>query len=55
MGWLRPNGIHWVKWEEVAVRINREAEGLGIRPLCEMNDALKSKWLWKFAKEEGAL
>jgi len=29
--------------------------GLGIRPLCEMNDALKSKWLWRIAKEEDAL
>ena len=29
--------------------------GLGIRLLRDVNEALKGKWLWRFAKEEDAL
>ena len=43
-------GLHWVKWGDVC--LPKQQGGLGIRPLCEMNDALKSKWLWRFAKDD---
>ena len=46
-------GLHWVKWGGVCCP--KQRGGLGIRPLCEMNDALKSKWLWRFDKEDDAL
>jgi len=29
--------------------------GLGVRPLREMNEALKTKWLWRLAKESDAM
>ena len=35
------DGLDWVNWEEVC-HAKRE-EGLGIRPLHEMNDTLKTK------------
>jgi len=47
------NGLHWVSWNEVC-RPKHEG-GLGIRPLRVINDALKTKWLWRFAKEEDAM
>jgi len=46
-------GLHWVNWGDVCRP--KQQGGLGIRPLCEMNEALKSKWLWRFAKDEDAL
>jgi len=33
----------------------KQQGGLGIRPLCHMNDTLTIKWIWRFAKEEDAL
>ena len=33
----------------------KERGGLGIRPLRDMNKALKTKWLWRFAKEDNTL
>jgi len=33
----------------------KQEGGLGIRPLREMNDALKTKWIWRFAIEEDML
>ena len=47
------NGFHWVNWDEVC-RPKQEV-GLGIRPLCVMNEVLKTKWLWRFAKEDNAM
>jgi len=47
------NGLHWLQWNEVC-RLKKEG-GLGIRPLRDMNDALKTKWLWRFAKEDDAM
>uniref|UniRef100_A0A7C9AA13 Reverse transcriptase domain-containing protein n=1 Tax=Opuntia streptacantha TaxID=393608 RepID=A0A7C9AA13_OPUST len=47
------NGLHWVNWDEVC-RPKQEG-GLGIRPLRVMNEALKTKWLWRFAKEDNAM
>ena len=44
------NGLHWVSWNEVS-RPKHEG-GLGIRPLRVMNDALKTKWLLRFARED---
>jgi len=46
-------GFHWVKWEDIC-HPKREG-GLGIRPLRDMNKALKAKWLWRFAKEDNTL
>ena len=45
-------GIHWVNWREVCRP--KYQGGLGIRLLCQMNDALKIKWIWRFVKEEDA-
>ena len=42
-------GFYWVKWDDV-FHSKREG-GLGIRPLRDVNKALKAKWLWRFAKE----
>ena len=47
------NGLHWVNWDEVC-RPKQEG-GLGIRPLRVMNEVLKTKWLWRFAKEDNAM
>ena len=46
-------GLKWVNWGDVCHP--KQQGGLGIGPLCDMNDALKSKWLWRFAKEDDAL
>ena len=45
--------FHWVYWKDVCC--SKQDGGLGIRPLRHMNEALKTKWLWCFAKEEKAL
>jgi len=47
------NGLHWVNWNEVC-RPKQEG-GLGIRPLHVMNEALKTKCLWRFLKEDDAM
>ena len=47
------NGFHWVNWDEVCCP--KQEGGLGIRPLRVMNEALKTKWLWRFAKEDNAM
>ena len=47
------NGFHWVNCDEVC-RPKQEG-GLGNRPLRVMNEALKTKWLWRFAKEDNAM
>jgi len=47
------NGPYWVNWDEVC-RLKQEGV-IGIRPLRVMNDALKTKWLWRFVKEEDAM
>ena len=53
--WLN-NGLmkrlHWVNWGEVCCP-NHQG-GVGIKPLCHMNEALKIKWIWRFAKEDDA-
>jgi len=46
-------GFHWVNWDEV-YRPKQEG-GLGIKPLRIMNDALKIKWLGRFAKGEDSM
>ena len=54
--WSKPdsiNGFHWVCWDEICHP--KEEGGLGIRPLRAMNEALKTKWLWRFATEDDAL
>jgi len=45
--------FHWVNWGDICHP--KHEGGLGIRCLCEMNEALKAKWLWRFAKEEDAV
>jgi len=45
-------GFYWVRWDDVCLP---KREGLGIRPLRDMNKALKVKWLWRFAKEDKTL
>jgi len=47
------NGLHWLNWNEVCRP--KQQGGLGIRPLRVMNEALKTKWLWRFAKEYDAM
>jgi len=46
-------GFHWVSWDEICCP--NEDGGLGIKPLRTMNEALKTKWLWRFAIEDDAL
>jgi len=46
-------GFHWVKWYDVCL-LKKEG-GLAIRPLPNMNKALKAKWLWRFVKEDNTL
>ena len=48
--------FHWTNWDDVCHP--KHEGGLGIRHLQEMNElneALKAKWLWRFAKAEEAL
>ena len=45
--------LHWVNWGEVCCP--KQEGGLSIRPLPQMNYALKIKWTWRLAKEENAL
>jgi len=47
------NGFHWVCWDEIC-RPNKDG-GLGIRPIRSMNEALKTKWLWRFTSEDDVL
>ena len=47
------NGFHWVSWDEICHP--KEDGGLGIRLVRAMNEALETKWLWKFATEDNAL
>jgi len=47
------NGLHWVNRDEVCHP--KQEGGLGIRPLRVMNEVLKTKWLWRFAKEDDAM
>jgi len=46
-------GFHWVSWDEICCP--REDGGLEIRPLRTMNEALKTKRLWRFPIEDDAL
>ena len=46
-------GFHCVKWGDVCH--SNQKGGLGIRPLCDINKALKAKWLWRFAEEDNTL
>jgi len=44
--------FHLVNWDDV---FRSKHEGaIGIRCLREMNEALKAKWLWRFANEKDA-
>ena len=47
------SGFQWVSWDEICFA--KEDGGLGIRSLRAMNEALKTKWLWRFATEDDAL
>ena len=49
----RVNDFHWVSGDEICRP--KEDGGLGILLLRVMNEALKTKWLWRYAKEEDAL
>jgi len=42
-----------VRWDELCRPM--EEGGLGIRPLQVMNEAVKTKCLWKYAIEDDAL
>jgi len=46
-------GFHWVCWDEICCP--KEDGGLRIRPIHAMNEALKTKWLWRFVTEDGVL
>ena len=46
------NGLHWVNWDEIYRP--KQKGGPGIITLRIMNKALKTKWLWKIAKEDDA-
>ena len=41
--------IHLVKWSDVCK--TKSFEGLGIRRLPSLNQALLGKWLWRFSVE----
>lgn len=45
--------MHLVKWSVLYKR--KKYGGLGIKSLKKMNQALLSKWLWRFAKEDDVL
>lgn len=45
--------FHLVVWKELKKPI--ALDGLGIRLLVEMNEALQGKWLWSFMIEEDVL
>ena len=47
------NGFHLVNWDEVGHP--QQEDGLRIRHLCGMLEALTAKGLWMFAKEEDAM
>jgi len=47
------NDLHWINWREVFCP--KQEGRLSIRPFCEMNDALKTKWIWRCAKEDDVL
>jgi len=47
------SGFHWVNWREACC--SKQEGGLGTRPLRQMSEALKTKWLWRFTKEENVL
>jgi len=42
------NGLHWINWDEVCRP--KQEEGLGIRPLRVMNEALKIQVVVKACK-----
>ena len=45
--------IPWVKWSEILKR--RDYGGLGINSLKHLNEALISKWVWRFHNEDNAV
>ena len=47
------NGFHRVNWDDVCYP--KHEGDLGVGRLQEMNEALKAKPLWRFAKDEEAL
>lgn len=47
------NKLHWVAWETVTRDKNKG--GLGISHLRDVNEALLSKWAWRFRVEDGSL
>ncbi|CAN0862950.1 Putative ribonuclease H protein At1g65750 [Linum grandiflorum] len=44
--------IHWVAWE--LVKTPKRAGGLGVHDLKVLNEALLSKWMWRYAVERDA-
>ena len=47
------NKVHWVAWERITSPKN--VGGLGISKLRDSNDALLSKWIWRFKREDNSL
>ena len=50
---MRVRGFHWVSWDEISCP--KESGGLETRSLRIMNEALLTKWLWRFAIKDDAL
>lgn len=45
--------LHWRSWKKICVP--KSEGGLGIRNLKTMNDALLTKWLWRYGEEKSSL
>ncbi|KAE8664767.1 hypothetical protein F3Y22_tig00112738pilonHSYRG00325 [Hibiscus syriacus] len=51
--WNGENKIHWVSWHNVCK--SKEAGGLGVLNISNMNRALLGKWSWRFANDKDAV
>lgn len=47
------NGIYLMAWDDICKP--KRYGGLGINIIRDVNEALLSKWLWRFGQEKGNL